>query len=72
MNEVDHLRDSMFCGRIWRDVVEQWKDKSSKNRHSINGDRTSKRATSEEPPSGVAYLAVEKVLKKAQMLHGTK
>ena len=25
--EVDHLRDSMFCGRIWKDVEEQWKEK---------------------------------------------
>ena len=41
VNEVDHLRDSMFCGRIWRDVEEQWKDNSSKKRHSINGERTS-------------------------------
>ena len=41
VNEVDHLRDSMFCGRIWKDVEEQWKDNSSKNRYSINGERTS-------------------------------
>ena len=41
VNEVDHLRDSMFCVCFWRDVEEQWKDKSSKNRHSINGERTS-------------------------------
>ena len=41
VNEADHLRDSMFCGRIWKDVEEQWKDNGSKNRYSINGERTS-------------------------------
>ena len=41
VNEVDHLRDSLFCDRIWKDVEEQWKDNSSKNRYSINGERTS-------------------------------
>ena len=41
VNEVDHLRDSLFCGRIWKDVEEQWKDVGSKNSNSINGERTS-------------------------------
>ena len=33
VNEVAHLRDSMFCGRIWRDVEEQWKEKIAGKRY---------------------------------------
>ena len=34
MNEVDHLRDSMFCVSLWRDVGEQWKEKIGGKRYS--------------------------------------
>ena len=33
VNEVDHLRDSMFCVRFWGDVEEQWKEKIGGKRY---------------------------------------